>query len=198
VTEAQQRRAFFEALLKQSRDQLAQAQKVLQTSGLSSDAIRTEPRAAAEAYARTSAEVAAAEVRLQTLRASLSEGAAEVQRQREVLTALSGQLRRLEMTQPREGGDDYIGRYRNFKYQEALFELYARQFELARVDESREGGLIQVVDPATPPEVKTSPRRARIALTAMLLAALALAVWQFLRGLRAEQSPTTTPLASDL
>ena len=33
-----------------------------------------------------------------------------------------------------------------------LFELLAKQYELARIDEAREGALIQVVDPATKPE----------------------------------------------
>lgn len=46
-----------------------------------------------------------------------------------------------------------------FKYQEALFDLLARQFELARLDEAREAAMIQVVDVATPPELKSSPRR---------------------------------------
>ena len=46
-------------------------------------------------------------------------------------------------------GPDYLTKYREFKYQETLFELFARQYEIARVDESREGALIQVVDPAT-------------------------------------------------
>ena len=47
------------------------------------------------------------------------------------------------------GGPDYVSKYREFKYQETLFELFARQYELARVDESREGALIQVVDSRT-------------------------------------------------
>jgi uncharacterized protein involved in exopolysaccharide biosynthesis len=45
-----------------------------------------------------------------------------------------------------------------------LFELLARQYELARVDESREGALIQVVDVAMPAERKSRPIRSRVAL----------------------------------
>ena len=62
------------------------------------------------------------------------------------------------------GGPDYLDKYRNFKYLETLFEMYARQFELARIDEGREGGLIQVIDAATPPEKKSKPRRGFIAM----------------------------------
>ena len=54
---------------------------------------------------------------------------------------------------------DYVGKYRDFKYQEVLFEQFSRQFEMARLDEAREG-LLQVVDRAQVPERKSWPKRA--------------------------------------
>ena len=159
VTESQQRRVFFEQQLTFSRDRLVMAQQALQASGFDAGALKAEPRAAADAYARLKAEAMTAEVRLQTLRNSLTDGAPEVSRQQSELAALRSQLSRLEQATSSAGGPDYIGKYREFKYQETLFELYARQFEIARADESREGTLIQVVDPATPPERKSKPKR---------------------------------------
>ena len=159
VTESQQRRVFFEQQLTLSRDRLVMAQQALQASGFDAGALKAEPRAAADAYARLKAEAMTAEVRLQTLRNSLTDGAPEVSRQQSELAALRSQLSRLEQATSSAGGPDYIGKYREFKYQETLFELYARQFEIARADESREGTLIQVVDPATPPERKSKPKR---------------------------------------
>ena len=159
VTESQQRRVFFEQQLAFSRDRLVMAQQALQASGFDAGALKAEPRAAADAYARLKAEAMTAEVRLQTLRNSLADGAPEVSRQQSELAALRSQLSRLEQATSSAGGPDYIGKYREFKYQETLFELYARQFEIARADESREGTLIQVVDPATPPERKSKPKR---------------------------------------
>ena len=85
---------------------------------------------------------------------------------------------------PRDAGPsaaDYVGKYREFKYQETLFELYARQFELARADESREGGLIQVVDPATPPEKTSKPKRAITAIATTLASLLALLAFVLVR-----------------
>ncbi len=82
-----------------------------------------------------------------------------MQQQAAALAALRGQLARAEQPTTSDAGPDYVGKYREFKYQETLFELYARQFELARVDESREGALIQVIDPAKPPDKKFKPRR---------------------------------------
>lgn len=173
LTEAQQRRVFFESELKRTRDQLAKAQQALQQSGFNPGALKAEPRAAAENYARLKAETTAAEVLLQTMRARLADSATEVQQQRALVRALRAQLEELERsevqpaTQPDSG---YIGRFREFRYQESLFELFSRQFEAARLDESREGGLIQVVDAATPPEHKSRPKRANIAVTTTLVA----------------------------
>ena len=181
VTEAQQRRVFFEQQLQQSRDRLVQAQQALQASGFNPGALKAEPKAAAEGYARLKAEVTAAEVRLQVTRGSLTETAPEVRQQQATVSALREQLARTERATDTGGGPDYIGRYREFKYQETLFELYARQFELARVDESREGALIQVVDPATPPERKSKPKRVVTAAITALATLMALAVWVLLR-----------------
>jgi len=177
VTEAQQRRMFFERYLQQSRDRLAQAQQALEASGFNPGALKAEPKAAAEAYARLKAETTAAEMRLALLRSSLADGAPEVRRQQAAVAALRDQLARSERATDSSGGPDYVGKYREFKYQETLFDVYARQFELARADESREGALIQVVDPATPPERKAKPKRALIALASTLVALIALAAF---------------------
>jgi uncharacterized protein involved in exopolysaccharide biosynthesis len=185
LTEAQQRRAFFEVELKKTREQLARAQQDLQQSGFNPGAIKTEPKAAAEAYARIKAETTAAEVKLQTLRGSLAESSAEVRQQQALVGALRTQLSKLETADRPEASDaGYISRYREYKYQESLFELFARQFEAARLDESREGGLIQVVDPATPPEYKSKPKRAFIAVSASVLTGLLLAVGLVFRHFR--------------
>ena len=176
VSEAQQRRVFFEHQLQQTKDKLTAAQQALQASGLGQGAIKAEPKAAAEGYARLRAEVTSAEVRLQGTRGSLADDAPEVRQQQATLAALRGQLARLEQASNVSGGPDYVSKYREFKYQETLFDLFARQYELARVDESREGALIQVVDRAAPPEWKSKPKRAIFAIMAALVTALLLVV----------------------
>ena len=159
VTEAQQRRAFFETQLKETQLKLTQAQQALQASGFNQGALKAEPRAAAEGYAKLRAEVTASQVRLQTLRGALTDDTVEVRQQQAQLGALQSQLAQLEAAGSGPSGPDYVSKYREFKYQETLLELMARQYELARVDESREGALIQVVDVATPPEKRSKPRR---------------------------------------
>ena len=189
VSEAQQRRRFFEQQLEATKKRLTEAQVALQESGFSAGVLRAEPKAAADGYARLRAEVTAAEVRLQTMRRTLADSAPEMQQQQAQLEALRSELAKLEQREAAPSSKDagYIGRYRDYKYQETLFDLYAKQFELARLDESREGGLIQVVDVATAPDRKSKPKRAMYALGAAVLAGLLLSVRAVVIGLRARR-----------
>lgn len=173
LTEAQQRRAFFEQHLTQTRDTLARAQATLQKSGVNPGALKSEPKAAAESYARVKAEAAATEVRLQALSSTMAAGSPEVQQQQALLAGLRAQLAKLESPSDKVGNEDYIGAYREFKYQETLFEIFSRQFELAKLDESREGTLFQIIDAATPPERKSKPKRLFVALGAFVAGLIA-------------------------
>lgn len=181
LSEAQQRRAFFETQLEQSRTRLADAQRKLQGSGFSQGALRAEPRAAADSYARLQAQVTMAEVRLQALRRQLTDDAPEVQQLLGSLGAMRGQLSKLESESAADAGDDYVGAYRGYKYQETLFEMFSRQYELARLDESREGAQVQIIDVAAPPEKRSSPKRALTGVVASVVGGIVLAAWLLLR-----------------
>ncbi len=191
LTEAQQRRVFFEAQLTQTRERLTLAQEALQASGFTSGALRAEPKAAAEGYAKLRAEVTSAEVRLQAIRRNLVDGAPEVQQQMGIVAALRAELTRLEVPGDRSNDPGYVSKYREFKYQETLFELFARQYEMARLDEARDGTLIQVVDVATPPEKKSKPKRALIAVGVGAATLLLLIVWLMLRHVLRQGDPST-------
>lgn len=200
LTEAQQRRVFFETELKQTRDRLASAQQALEASGFAQGALKAEPKAAAESYAKLRAELTSAEVRLQTMRRNLADGTPEVQQQSTLVGALRGQVAALERNTDLGGGSEYVSKYREFKYQETLFELFARQYELARVDESREGALIQVVDAATAPERKSKPKRVMIAAAAAALSLFGLIVWVLMRHFwrQSAKLPETAAKLADL
>ncbi len=178
VSEAQRRRMFFEKQLDDAKNRLTAAQSALQASGFTEGALRAEPKTAADSYARLQAELTATTVTLQTMRQSLSESSPQIQQQLAKEQALREQIQAQEKSEQRstDKGADYVGKYREFKYQETLFDLMARQYELARVDESREGVLIQIVDPATPPEYKSKPARLKIGLMSGCGAGLAYAL----------------------
>ncbi|MBV8504012.1 MAG: lipopolysaccharide biosynthesis protein [Paucibacter sp.] len=164
LTEAQQRRVFFEGELKRTQAQLTDAQQKLQNSGFNPGALKTEPKAEVDNYAKIKAQATAAEVQLQVMRQKLADTSPEVQQQLSLVDALRRQMQQLESSQGGKSDSDYVARYREFKYQETLLDLLSKQFELARMDESRDGALIQVVDVATLPEHKSKPKRALIAV----------------------------------
>lgn len=183
ITEAQQRRSFFEKQVQATRDKLSAAQQALQGSGLTAGTLKAEPKAAAEGYAKLKAEATAAQVRLQALLTNFTANAPEVQQQQSLLAALNAELRKQEANVSQQDADSgYIGKYREFKYQEVLFELFSRQYEMARVDEGREGGLTQVVDVAQVPEKKSKPKRAFIGVGASVAAGLVLLVFVLIRA----------------
>lgn len=181
LTEAQQRRAFFETQMRSSKEALTSAQLKLQQSGFNAGALKSEPKAAAEGYAQLKAEVTSTEVRLGALRRSLTDAAPEVQRLAATLTGLRNELARIEAPISMSGEQDYVSAYREYKYQETLFEVYAKQFELARMDEAREGTLIQVLDAAEPPERRSKPRKSLIAAGALIAGLLASAAFFVVR-----------------
>ena len=169
VTEAQSRRIFFEKQLSGTKEKLTQAQTALAGSGVSLDALNMSPGTAIEGPARLKAQVTAQEVKLASMRAYLTEKAPEFKQAMNELTELKKKLAQSETQDERVNGSkssDYVVKYREYKYQEALFDIFSRQYELARVDEGREGPMIQVIDYAEPPEKKSSPKRALIALGA--------------------------------
>lgn len=63
---------------------------------------------------------------------------------------------------------DYVRKYRDVKYFETLFEVLAKQYEIAKIDEAKDATLIQVLDLATTPEHKSWPRRSLIVVVTML------------------------------
>ena len=166
ITEAAQRRLFFEGQLKQAKDDLTKSEFALRGSNVSEATLRTVPQAALEALARLKAQITVQEIKLASMRTFMTDSNPEFRLAMQELGALRTELSKAEQgnTSKAAGdGAEYIAKYRDFKYHETLFELMAKQYELARLDEAREGAVIQVVDAAQPPERKSKPRRAFIA-----------------------------------
>jgi tyrosine-protein kinase Etk/Wzc len=182
VTEAQQRRLFFEKQLSQTQDKLTQAEQALRSSGVNASVLKSNPQAAVTALAQLQAQVTAQEVKVASLRGYLTESAPDFKQAMTELGALRAQLNKLENSSSKaESNGDYIARYREFKYQETLFELFAKQYEIAKVDEAREGAVIQVVDLAQPPERKSKPKKSQIAIIATLGSCFALLLFVVIR-----------------
>jgi tyrosine-protein kinase Etk/Wzc len=183
VTEAQQRRMFFEKQLNAAKDNLTKAEQALKASGVNSSALKASPVAAVEGLAKLKASIAAQEIKLASMRGYLAESAPDFKQAQTELSAMRAQMDRAEKSEPATpvGQSDYIAKFRDYKYFETLFELFAKQYEIARVDESREGAVIQVVDAAQPPERKSKPKKATIALLTAVATGFALLLFVFIR-----------------
>jgi len=189
ISEAAQRRAFFERHLQQTKERLAEAEAGLrqgiETTGLVS--VDAQSRAAVETVARLRAEISAREIQVEAMRGYATAGNPDLRRAEQELASMRQALVRLESGPGgagagtagarAAGGLATIKLVREVKYHEVMMELLARQFELARVDESKEAPLVQVLDPAQPPEKRTWPKRTLIVLvsgaTALFVAVLA-------------------------
>ena len=203
VTEAQQRRMFFERQLNNAKDNLTKAEQALKSSGVNSSALKANPGAAVEGLAKLKATITAQEIKLASMRGYLTESAPDFKQAQTELSAMRGQMARAEKEDSGagSGGDsDYIAKFRDFKYHETLFDLFAKQYEMARVDESREGAVIQVLDVAQTPERKSKPKKALIAMMTALATGFALLLFVFVRqALRgATQTPETAHKLDDL
>ena len=199
VTEAQQRRQFFEKQLEQTKAKLTQAELALRETGVSSSVLKSDPGTAVAAVAALQAQVTAQEVKVGAMRGYLAETAPEFKQAMTELANLRNQLAKQSQQDKGQGTaqGDYVSAYREFKYQETLFELFAKQFEVAKADEAREGATIQVVDVAQPPERKSKPKKALVAILSTLVTGFVLLLYVFIRqSLRnsAQDEETATKL----
>jgi uncharacterized protein involved in exopolysaccharide biosynthesis len=179
ITEAGQRALFFKQQLDDAKNNLANAEEALkqteQTTGVIQ--IDSQARALIESAAALRAQITAREVQIQGMQTyATSENSQLVQAQRE-LDGLRAQLAKLggsedstsgELLVPKgrvpEAGLEYARKLRDVRYNETIFEILARQFEIAKLDEAKEGSLIQVVDPAIPPDKRSFPKRSLIVI----------------------------------
>lgn len=180
ISEAGQRRMFFEDQLRQTKMSLARAEEDVkgfqQRTGMVQ--VDAQARAIIEGIARLRAGIAAKEVEAKVLRSFATAQNPDLQRVEEEIRALRSELEKLE-TSKGQGSDplmptgrvpgigiEYLRKFRQLKYNETLFELLSKQYELAKLDEAKNAVVIQVIDQAIPPERKSRPQRALIVVLA--------------------------------
>ena len=191
VTDAQKRRLFLEKELTRAKENLVRAEIALGGVGVSENVLKFNPSAMGQGLATLKAEIMAKEVQLSSMRGVLTENNPNFRQAQRELAALRAQLGKFEHAEPASGNAEYIRLYRDFKYYEVLFEQISKQYELAKVDESSEGAVIQVVDVALPPEETSNMHKALVAFLAWLAAGVVLVLFVFVRrALRnANQNP---------
>lgn len=178
VTEAQQKRVFFEEQFAKAKDELADAEVKLKEVQERTGLIQLEGQATAtfEAIAQLRAEVTRREAQLAALRSFATTSNPEYRRVSSELASLRAQLAETEKStgvdskdlnafstgKLPEQGLEFVRAFRDVKYSEAIFEIMAKQFELAKIEESKDTSNIQQLDIAVPSERKSKPQRALI------------------------------------
>ena len=203
VTDAGQRRMFFGRQLEIAKDNLANAEvalkKQMDTRGVIS--VDVESRAVMETIARLKAQASAKEIELNSMRAFVTSNNPNFIRVSQELASLRSELSKLENGRggagdPMDGdvkqaGLDNIKLLRDVKYYQMLYEMLAKQFEVARLDEAKDPSIIQVLDPAIVPERKSKPQRTLIVIGGAVLGFVVAALYAFITDARkkSEASP---------
>jgi uncharacterized protein involved in exopolysaccharide biosynthesis len=173
---------FFERQLELSKDNLVKAEMslkgALDTRGVIS--VDSESKAIVETGARLKAQLSAKEIQLNSMKAFVTASNPEYRRVEEELNSLRSELSKLENgrvipgvdAQPNrdQNGFENIKLLRDVKYYQMLYELLAKQYEVARLDEAKEPSVIQVLDPAIAPERPFKPKRTLIVMLSTLIA----------------------------
>lgn len=185
ISEAAQRRLFYEDKVNAERDALAVAEVQLKQAEEKTGLLQPDAQARViiQGVADMRAQVAFREVQIEAMRTYATKDNPELQRAEQELAGLRAQLAKMERNTGEAGHGDidlptrklpqaeleYLRRARDLKYHEGLYEFLNKQLEAARIDEAKDAVVVQVVDKAVVPERKSGPHR----MTIILLAALA-------------------------
>lgn len=192
ISEAGQRRMFFQQQLAQEKDALADAEvafrKQQEATGLVNPAGQAEATIRSQAQVR--AEIASRQVQLQAMRSFATDQNPQVQLLEREIAALRQQLGAMESSSGGSKGSmilsgsqlpknaiDFIRASRDLKYHEMLFEMLARQFETAKLDEAKSAPVLQIVDQPAPPDHKSWPPRLPLIALAAVIFFLIGALW---------------------
>jgi uncharacterized protein involved in exopolysaccharide biosynthesis len=196
ISEAARRRLFFEQQVQQAKDKLTEAEVAMSKTQQSTGVLQidSQARALIESAAVLRGQVVAKQVQIEGMRSFATDDNPNLVLAKQELAALQSHLNRVAGSNDDVGSDinlskgrvtqsgmEYLRRFRDLKYQETVFELLAKEFEIAKLDEAREGSIIQVVDAAVPPDTKSSPHRTLIVLGATILAFFVAVFWIWLR-----------------
>jgi tyrosine-protein kinase Etk/Wzc len=208
LTEASQRRLFYEHELAKEKDALAAAEIAMRDTQQSTGLI--VPGGQAEALIRSVSqlrlEILNRQAQLEGMKSYVSDDNPRFQMIKRELGTLQAELARLERGNHQPGtpdvaagqlpqaGLEYLRKYRDVKYHETLYELLAKQYEAARLDEAKSAPLVQLVDSAVVPDRKSWPPRTLIVILATSFAAFATSFWILLKHRMGKHPVYSQPL----
>jgi tyrosine-protein kinase Etk/Wzc len=188
LTEASQRRLFYEEQLKTAKEDVINAQMAFQEVQQNRGLVQLDAQAKAmiSGLADLRARIVAKQVELEALRSFSTEQNPAVALAERELSAMQSEAERPQHGGRSSGssnlalqdlagtGMEYLRAEHELQYRQTLFDLLVRQYDAARLDEAKYAAVIQIVETAIPPDRRSSPRRALIVLfTTVLVFAVA-------------------------
>jgi uncharacterized protein involved in exopolysaccharide biosynthesis len=174
VSTAQARRKYLKgqtdavkAALTEAEDALKEVQEKTGITEISLNAQADVGSAAA-----LDARIAGKEGEIASLRQFSTDRNADVQRALSELASLkagAAGLKQPALSGLAANGLKFVRAYRAVKYQETLYEVLSRQYEMARIDETKQVSSLEVVDPAAVPDLKSGPKRTLITMFGFFL-----------------------------
>jgi tyrosine-protein kinase Etk/Wzc len=194
LTEASQRRIFYEEQLKHAKEDVISAElvfrQVQQKRGLVQ--LDAQAKAVIGLLAGLHAQVSAKQVELQALRSYSTEKNSDVQLTESQLSSLEQEVSTLEQRgRPSDSTDlglqdvagagiEYLRAEHELQYRQILFDLLLKQYDVAKLDEAKDAAVVQVVEPAIAPERKSAPNRGSTVMIFTLLGVVAACSYLFI------------------
>lgn len=188
VTGASLNKSYLEERLAKVNADLVVAEDALKKFSAKNKTLQVSEQAktAISGLARLKAELVTQEVHLSTLKSYLTDQNQEVINVKNTISGLKSEIARMEGNSP-EGAilslgsvpaisEEYGRLTREFKVQETLFELLRKQYEMAKLSETKNVSSVQIIQKASPPDKKIRPKRSQLVIiityTTLILAIL--------------------------
>jgi uncharacterized protein involved in exopolysaccharide biosynthesis len=166
ISEASQRRLFFEEQLEKASEALVKSEEEIkmfqENTGMLT--VEAQTKMVIEKIANLQAQITAKEIELEVMKSYSTVRNPDFQRVEETIRVLKKELAKLEADEGASKkfliptgtipalGLEYKRIFRQLKFNETLYEIMIKQYEIAKIDESKDAALIQVIDKAVPPD----------------------------------------------
>ena len=203
ITEVQQRRVFYEKQILNAHEKIPQLEQKFKeaqkNAGIEIVSMLSEVGTLPD-------QIAAKELQIQVLSRFATVQNPEIRTLAAEISALRGQMAKYELSteqaklnsplkpekQAKDSKSDLVQKakqeYNTLKIQEAMLDGFIKQFEMAKLDESKEGQIVQVVDEAKPPEMRATPQRRKLVIaytvTGLIFGFVLAALKAFLRNVK--------------
>lgn len=199
ITDAQRRNLFFEQQVAETKEHLNLAEEALKETQQKGGLVEPtgDARALIEFEGQLRAQIASKTVELESLRVTLADDNPQIQTAQRELQGLQAQANALSQKTGNssfssrngqtEASLDYLRKLRDVRYYESLFQLLSQNLELAKLDEARQGNIVQTVESASPPDVKNGPHRSIFLIGGVFIGFFFSAAWILVRPAVAKQ-----------